>query len=158
MENDENLTRKLAEIVACGREEAYAYVEGVMLEVFQEIAREIEVWEKINCEEFQIERAVDGLSIETLQKVRSNFADGTLPKMIQDPYRPKSLMEFLKTRALSMASFRIKYPNAFTAWTKEQDALLEALIDEGRSTEEISEVLGRNPNAIEIRLARLKAA
>jgi len=47
------------------------------------------------------------------------------------------------------------YPNAYRSWKKDEEELLLKLFDEGRSVDEISEMLRRQPGGIKSRLVRL---
>ena len=47
---------------------------------------------------------------------------------------------------------RKEYPNAWTSWKDFQDEELLKLYNEGKSMEEITKIMGRNPNSIRMRL------
>ena len=47
---------------------------------------------------------------------------------------------------------RKEYPNAWTSWDEVQDNELLTLYNEGKSIEEITKIMGRNPNSITMRL------
>ncbi len=51
---------------------------------------------------------------------------------------------------------RKEFPNAYRSWLDSEDTLLCALYDYGVSTKLMSEVFGRNSNAIRSRLHKLK--
>ena len=47
---------------------------------------------------------------------------------------------------------RKEYPNAWKSWNESQDNELLILYNEGKSVEEITKIMGRNPNSIRLRL------
>jgi hypothetical protein len=48
------------------------------------------------------------------------------------------------------------YPNYLKPWTKEADQELKDLMKTGLSLKKVAEKMGRNPGAIEARLAKLE--
>jgi hypothetical protein len=65
-------------------------------------------------------------------------------------------MDFLKARSLSFEATRAVYPNYLKPWTKEADQELKDLMKTGLSLKKVAEKMGRNPGAIEARLAKLE--
>lgn len=57
-----------------------------------------------------------------------------------------------------IAKIREEYPNAFHAWTKEDEMLLTSLFNEGKSIEELSVALQRQAGGIKARLEKLGLA
>ena len=78
--------------------------------------------------------------------------------------RIQLLKEFLDFNSLQMEDFRRRFPNAFKKWTKEEDAMLlesyqleleDATHNEGVDWDFLAFDLGRNVNAIKLRLEKL---
>ncbi len=57
-----------------------------------------------------------------------------------------------------IAKIREEYPNAFHAWTKEDEMLLTSLFNEGKSIEVLSVALQRQAGGIKARLEKLGLA
>ena len=55
----------------------------------------------------------------------------------------------------SLAQRRRRYPNAYAAWTEQQEQTLVELHDSGKSTSQIAKEMGRQPGAITARLEKL---
>jgi ribonuclease D len=54
-----------------------------------------------------------------------------------------------------VAEARKLHPRAYEPWTDDEDARLRALVEEGRTIDELSSALQRQPNAVRIRAERL---
>jgi ATP-dependent DNA helicase RecQ len=54
-----------------------------------------------------------------------------------------------------VAEARKLHPRAYEPWTDDEDARLRALVEEGRTIDEVSSALQRQPNAVRIRAERL---
>ena len=61
----------------------------------------------------------------------------------------------LQDRQSHVAQVRESYPNAYQAWSKEDDLALEVLFGEGQSVAELSKHFQRQPGAIRARIKRL---
>lgn len=175
MENTDTTTlfdieARVAEIVEKYRKEAYAFVEEMMWNAFEEVGRSI-----IDCEAksqqedgelgvhysreytyIMCRRAVNGLSSRTLHEivkvVRSGNGFGDVPAKM----KPGFMMDFLKVRSLSFQAARAQYPNYLKPWTKEADQQLRELMKSGLSLKKVADRMGRNPGAIEARIAKLE--
>ena len=60
-----------------------------------------------------------------------------------------------KAKSYSVAEVRDHHPQAYRAWSAEEEALLIKLHDAQVSEDQIASVLGRKPGAIRSRLAKL---
>ncbi len=54
-----------------------------------------------------------------------------------------------------IAKMREQYPKAYMPWNKPDDDHLQKLFDEGKSVAELTELLGRHPGAVKMRLKKL---
>ena len=74
---------------------------------------------------------------------------------------PFSITDFIplddskQQKAYTIEEKRIKYPNAYRPWTKEDDDRLLQLSASGKSITELCEIFGRNQGAITSRLRKL---
>lgn len=175
MENTDTATlfdieARVAEIVEKYRTEAYAFVEEMMWNAFEEIGGAIlECEARSHVEDGELgvhyareytyimcRRAVNGITANTLHEIvrvmRAGEGFGDVPQKM----KPGFLMDFLKARSLSFKATRAQYPNYLKPWTKEADLLLQDLMKSGLSLKKVAERMGRNPGAIEARLAKLE--
>jgi len=60
-----------------------------------------------------------------------------------------------RVKAYTIAEKRNEHPEAYAAWTPEEEAELKRLKSEGKSTREISEILQRSKGAIGSRLSKM---
>ena len=175
MENTDNTTlfdieARVAEIVEKYRKEAYAFVEEMMWNAFEEVGAAIVECEAKSHEEdgelgvhyareytyIMCRRVVNGITAKTLHEivrvVRAGESFGDIPVKM----KPGFMMDFLKARSLTFEATRAQYPNYLKPWTKDADQQLLERMDSGLSLKKVAERMGRNPGAIEARLAKLE--
>lgn len=105
-----------------------------------------------------------GLSHFLLKQLYEHACSGSLEQWLFDPaandhYRRFS--DFLNLRRMQLDDFRARFPKAYQKWAPDEDA--ELLRMYGRASEdgrkipwkELEASLGRNENAIKLRLSRL---
>ena len=160
MENTDTATlfdieARVAEIVEKYRKEAYAFVEEMMWNAFEEIGGAILECESKSREEDGV-APVNGITANTLHEivriVRAGDGFGNIPAKM----KPGFMMDFLKARSLSFQATRAQYPNYLKPWSREDDRKLLELMNGGLSLKKVAERMGRNPGAIEARLAKLE--
>lgn len=175
MENTDQTTlfdieAQVAEIVEKYRKEAYAFVEEMMWNAFEEMGRLIlECESKSHQDDGELgvhyareytyimcRRAVNGITAKTLHEIVRVVRAGGGFEDIPAKMKPGFIMDFLKARSLSFQATRAQYPNYLKPWTKEADQQLLELMDSGLSVKKVAERMGRNPGAIEARLLKLE--
>lgn len=175
MENTDTATlfdieARVAEIVEKYRKEAYAFVEEMMWNAFEEIGGAILECESKSREEdgeigihyareytyIMCRRAVNGITANTLHEVVRIVREGDGFGNIPAKMKPGFMMDFLKARSLSFQATRAQYPNYLKPWSREDDRKLLELMNGGLSLKKVAERMGRNPGAIEARLAKLE--
>ena len=175
MENTDTTTlfdieAQVAEIVEKYRKEAYAFVEEMMWNAFEEVGSLI-----LHCQAKAQEedgdlavhyarehtyimgrRSVSGLTSKTLHEIVTVMSRGEGFDHVPADRKPGFLLDFLKARSLSFEATRAIYPNYLKPWTKEADRELRELLGSGLSVKKVADRLGRNPGAIEARIAKLE--
>ena len=68
----------------------------------------------------------------------------------------KAYKQLLDEPTYSVEVCRIEHPNAYKPWTQEEDANLEQLFCEGKTTIELSVIFQRKPGAIRSRVKKLE--
>lgn len=101
-------------------------------------------------------RGVSGFSERTLREVYRLHLKGQEADSLEQSRFREILLEYLKARSLTFESIRIKYPNYLKPWKKEDDETLELQFRQGIPVEEIAQTLQRNPNAVEMRIDKLR--
>ena len=164
-----DLEARVACIVEQYRKEAYAFVEEMMWNAFDEIGQTI-----LACQHeadgadselathFEREythlmtaRKIAGLSSRTLHEiVRITETGGDYTDV---PALKKSgfLLDFLKARTLSFNATRELYPNYLKPWTEKDDHELMRMHSEGLSLRKIAHHFGRNEGAVRARIEKL---
>ncbi|GLZ16468.1 hypothetical protein Acsp04_67030 [Actinomadura sp. NBRC 104425] len=71
------------------------------------------------------------------------------------PVTAVSEIDLRSAKTYSVEKIRTAHPQAYKAWTAEEERLLRQLHDSGTAIAEIAEKLGRQPGAIRSRLKRL---
>lgn len=149
---------RIREILDDYRSFAYNHLDDLMQAAYLEIGRVLSEGTDIPP------RSIHGLSPLVLRLIRKHALDGNLEEWLMaggPGEKERCLLDFLNYGSLQMKSFRARFPRAFTKWTEEEDA---ALLDEykqqsgsGRPIRwgEMSDRLGRNPNALKLRLEHL---
>ncbi len=175
MENTDTTTlfdieARVAEIVEKYRKEAYAFVEEMMWNAFEEVGRAILDCEAKSHEDdgelgvhyareytyIMCRRAVNGLTSRTLHEIVRVVRAGNAFVEVPAKMKPGFMMDFLKARTLSFQATRAQYPNYLKPWTKEADQQLRELMKSGLSLKKVADRMGRNPGAIEARIAKLE--
>lgn len=164
-----DLEARVACIVEQYRKEAYAFVEEMMWNAFDEIGKavlacqyEAEGDDPESATHFAREytylmsaRKVAGLSSRTINEiVRIANAGGDYTKV---PAERKSgfLLDFLKARTLSFNATRELYPNYLKPWTEKDDQELMRMHAEGVSLKKLAHHFGRNEGAVRARIEKL---
>jgi len=62
---------------------------------------------------------------------------------------------FPEGKTYSQAEIRSRYPKAYMKWTQEEEAILSEGFLQGKSVEELANILGRKPSAVRSRLRKL---
>jgi hypothetical protein len=175
MENTDTATlfdieARVAEIVEKYRKEAYAFVEEMMWNAFEEMGKSILECEARSHEDdgelsvhyareytyIMCRRAVNGITAKTLHEIVKVVRAGESLADIPAKMKPGFLMDFLKARSLTFEATRAQYPNYLKPWTEEADQKLLELMKSGLSLKKVAERMGRNPGAIEARLMKLE--
>ena len=165
-----DIEAQVAEIVEKYRKEAYAFVEEMMWNAFEEVGSLILECEAKSHEEdgelavhyareytyIMCRRSVNGLTSKTLHDIVRVVRGGGGFAAISAQKKPGFLMDFLKARSLSFEATRAVYPNYLKPWTGEADQELRELLQSGLSVKKIADRLGRNSGAIEARIAKLE--
>lgn len=161
MENTDTATlfdieARVAEIVEKYRTEAYAFVEEMIWNAFEEIGGAILECEDMSHEEdgelgihyareytyIMCRRTVNGITANTIHEIvrvmRAGEGFGDVPQKM----KPGFLMDFLKARSLSFKTTRAQYPNYLKPWTKEADLQLQDLMKSGPFAEEVGRAHG----------------
>ncbi|MBU4069809.1 MAG: hypothetical protein KJ646_02405 [Nanoarchaeota archaeon] len=97
------------------------------------------LWQKIDILEKKLTEKVDLDFKKKLEKKKI---------ILSDEERKKRRDRWNKM----MEEARKEYPNAWKSWKESQDKELLTLHNEGKSIEEITKIMGRNPNSITMRL------
>ena len=100
-----------------------------------------------------------GLSRDLLQRItkHSSAAGGCKAWLESLPEEECSLIliNFLDTDSIRRTAFRRRYPMAGSKWDPEEDAALVETYRTGGSLKALSDTLGRNINALRLRLEKL---
>lgn len=145
----------LKDIIEAWRRDALNSLNTIMTDAFEDIRAYLNEWEKTTGEVLT-EKGCDGISTRTLKQL-SQCGTDDLDKLICGPDRSKFIMEFLGINSLRIKEFRAKYPNAYAKWDRTADVQLLEERRRGASLQQLAQTLGRNVNAIKIRLEKLGA-
>lgn len=174
MENTEttrffDLEARVADIVEQYRKEAYAFVEEMMWNAFDEIGQavlecqyESQGGDPETAAHFAREytyvmstRKIAGLSSRTLHEiVRIAEAGGNFTAVPADK-KSGFLLDFLKARTISFNATRALYPNYLKPWTRDDDDELMRMYADGVPIKKLAVHFGRNEGAIEARIDKL---
>lgn len=164
-----DLEARVADIVEQYRKEAYAFVEEMMWNAFDEIGQavlecqyESEGGDPETAAHFAREytyvmstRKIAGLSSRTLHEiVRIAEAGGNFTSVPTDK-KSIFLLDFLKARTLSFNATRELYPNYLKPWTEKDDQELMRMHEEGVSFKKLAHHFGRNEGAVRSRVEKL---
>ena len=164
-----DLEARVADIVEQYRKEAYAFVEEMMWNAFDEIGQavlkcqyESEGGDPEMAAHFAREytyvmstRKIAGLSSRTIHEiVRIADAGGDFAAVPADR-KSGFLLDFLKARTLSFNATRELYPNYLKPWTEKDDRELMRMHEEGVSLKKLAHHFGRNEGAVRARVEKL---
>ena len=137
---------------------AHEALDDLMYETFLEIGEVLAESEEVPG------KAVGGLSSFALRQIRQHAQTGDLAEWLAsgaDGDKSLYLRDFLNLGKLQMTELKSRYPRAFTKWTPEEDEGLLARYQKesegGRRVPwgRMATDLGRNPNALRLRLEHL---
>lgn len=152
-------------IINSNREMAYEAVEEIMLDAMSEIMKTIQAQALGAGEDIRFDKAICGLKPRFLKIAYDRYVNNELCEwyMSADRYdKIWMLIEFLDVDGARKAEFMSRYPNAYGKWNEDEESKLLQMYKESLATESgkpswpaLSKALGRNPNALKIRLERL---
>lgn len=165
-----DIEARVVEIVDKYRKEAYAFVEEMMWNAFEQVGALILECESMSQEDdsdfavhcareftyIMCRRSVNGITSRTLHEIVRTMRAGAGFEAAPKHMKPVFLMDFLKVRSLSFEATRAVHPNYLKPWTKEADQELRDLVKSGLSLKKVAERMGRNVGAIEARLLKLE--
>ena len=155
-----SLETRIQQVLDEHRSLAYEALDDLMYEAFLQVGK-ILTEEGHDAEQPQ---AVGGLSSFALRQIRQHTAAGDLTDWLSagtDGDKSLYMRDFLNLNKLQMDELKLRYPRAFTKWTEaEDDALLACYRQEAQDGQRVpwnrmAKELGRNPNALRIRLGHL---
>lgn len=155
----------LEPIINSNREMAYETVEELMLDAMSELLRTIQTQALGAGEDIRFDKAVCGLRPQLLATAYDRYVNYDFCEwyLSADKYdKIWMLLGFLDVDGARKAEFMSRYPNAYGKWSEAEESKLLQMYNESLATESgkpswsaISKALGRNTNAIKIRLERL---
>lgn len=106
---------------------------------------------KVSLDEAEsLAKALFGKRNEILKKLSPSIPTPQ-PQPVIPPSPPKKSKSSTSYKAKQMAA----HPNAYQLWTEEEEKKLSSYYNEGRSVDEIAQILGRNEGSIRSRLKRM---
>lgn len=163
-----DLTEAVSEILEEGRRIIDDAVDDLMAEAFERVCALIKAQEESTGKSVSFNSSVCGLSRQVLEEIYSQSAEGSLTDWILNGASARIVslrMAFLNYDRMRILDFKSSYPRAFTKWTEEEDAevlrLYHAALAVGTPGSQripwtaISKRLGRNINAVKLRLGHL---
>ena len=150
------LEEQVAAIIEEFRKEAYAFINEMMCNAFEEVGKLMDAKED-SCEYTYVmsRRAINGISCNTLHEIVRITEKGGDFSEVDKNQKAVFITEFLKTRSIVFDATRAKYPNYLKQWTEKEDAELKKLWDSGLSINRIAVQMGRNSGAVKIRMGKL---
>lgn len=155
----------LVPIINSNREMAYEAVEELMLEALSDAMKAVQTNARGAGEDIRFDKAVCGLKPQFLSMVYQRYVNNDLEEwyMSVDRYdRIWMLINFLDVGGARKAEFMSRYPNAYGKWSADEDNKLLQMYNDSVSNpsgkpswKAMSEELGRNTNALKLRLERL---
>lgn len=160
MENEKkmDLEKRITAVLEVQRCMIYESVEDVMTETFCEMAEMMLVQERVDGAPVKFPKKIAGIPVDVLKDIQLHAAHDDVPEWIAmgaDGKRAKLLMAFLDVNRLSQEDFKSKFPMAYAKWTAEEDSTLMKMWGDGQPWQTISSVMGRNVNALKLRLEKL---
>lgn len=151
---------RIRQILDEHRNLAFEALDGLMYESFLQVGQAL-TEEGHDAEQLQ---AIGGLSSYALRQICQHTAAGNLADWLSagaDGDKSLYLRDFLNFSKLQMDELKGRYPRAFTKWTDAEDqALLARYQQEAQNGQRVpwgtmAKQLGRNPNALRLRLEHL---
>ena len=150
------LEEQVAAIIGNFRKEAYAFIDEMMWNAFEEVGKLLDAKED-SCEYAYVmsRRSINGISCNTLHEIVRIFEKGGDFEEVDKNHKAVFITEFLKTRSIAFDATRARYPNYLKQWTEKDDDKLKKLWDSGLSGNRIAMQMGRNTGAVKIRMSKL---
>lgn len=155
----------LEPIIKSNREMAYEAIEELMLEALSDAMKAVQTNVQGAGEDIRFDKAICGLKPQLLSMAYQRFVNNDLEKwyISADRYdKIWMLMDFLDVDGARKAEFMSRYPNAYGKWSADEDNKLLQMYNDSVSSpsgkpmwKAMSEELGRNVNALKLRLERL---
>lgn len=152
------LIREMSQLLDIQRAMIYDAIDEVLQDTFGELGDMMLKYEKMDGERVDFRRAVAGVPASILNEIRDHAEAGDLHYWMTEGGEGRSArlkLAFLNANSLSAKDFREKFPNAFCKWTEADDARLKEMWEAGTPWVEMSNIFGRNVNALKLRLQRL---
>ena len=145
------------------RSAALDAVEDLMTEAFTQMGDLLLRASRESGKPLSFDRQACGLAPFLVKQIYEHAASGTLEDWLKNDAddRYRRFFDFLDLRRIQLEGFRSRFPNAYQKWSAEEDAELLRLFhlasegDRKVRWKELEGFLGRNENAIKIRLGRL---
>lgn len=163
-----DLTGAVTEILEEGRRIMDDAVDDLMVEAFERICALIHGKEESEGKHVSFNSSVAGISKQVLEELYGRYSRGSVADWVLSGADGKIVrlrMDFMNYERMRVMDFKANYPRAFTKWTDEEDAELLRLYHAAQSVSPpgthrmpwsaLSKRLGRNPNAVKLRLAHL---
>lgn len=162
-----DLTPVATEILEEGRRIIDDAVDDLMTEAFDRICTLIKDREEESGRTVTFNGSLCGLSKQMLEEIYRQSENGPVADWIlggADGKKVRLRMDFLNYDRMRILDFKASYPRAFTKWTEEEDAEVLRLYREAVACSangarlpwtSISKRLGRNVNAVKLRLEHL---
>lgn len=146
------MKRKLEDIIEEQRELALSKVDEQMLQAFVEIGE----WVCNEALEYDLKReSICGYTQNTLRLIGEHYAAGDLETWTFGERYYRNLVDFMGLNKIRFSDFRKRYPNAFSKWSEKEEQILMEAYAAGASLSSISARMGRNVNALRLRLEHL---
>ena len=136
-------------------------LEQTLKEGLEEIGRTLYVAGAEAGEDLEFDSGFCGLSPQNVETIFRNFSSGWTSEYLDtlsEGEKAGLILAFLGSDSLRMSRLRFRFPKAFSKWTDEEDSELLRRNAAGESLGSISRAMGRNPNALRMRLEKLLSA
>ena len=138
---------QITQIIEDRRKSVMEYAEEQMCEAYNEISQ---LLKEKSLKDIN-QKKIGGISISTLRELYRS-TEPCIGKGRRD-----YLIEFIRAKALAFESQRSIYPNFMKVWSSEDLTYLASLLEEGKTINEISSLLGRHPSSILKRIEMLES-
>lgn len=153
------LRKRIEEKMGVERFMLYEDICEVIMDVFVEIGTMMRSQEGLcGGEKVRFASPVAGLPVSVLEQIRDKSEEGDVMQWVTswtEGEKARYMLAFLNVNALSAKDFRDKFPRAYTPWLDDDDATLIDMWQQGTKWTEMSQTLGRNVNALKLRLQHL---